>query len=86
MIRLADRFRFLKKLARLNAARVIPPKRVALVEDIVPTIRALVRLPSHWESSQRILSLHRFVSTSQLVRETFKRGEPDGVHIGLLDQ
>jgi hypothetical protein len=35
---------------RLNEARVTPPKRVALVEDILPTIRALVPLPSRWES------------------------------------
>jgi hypothetical protein len=59
MIRLAYRFRFLKKLARLTAARVIPPKRVALVEDIVPTIRALVPLPSRWESSLQILTSFR---------------------------
>jgi hypothetical protein len=43
---------------RLNAPRVIPPIRVAWVEDIVPTMRALARPPSRSQSSP-ILNLPR---------------------------
>src|SRR5215468_8123383 len=48
-----DRSRFSKELLRLNAGRVIPLRGGELVEDIALTIRALVRLPLHWESSLR---------------------------------
>jgi len=50
---LEDRSRFSKTLARLNAARVIPLRRVEWAEDIALTIGVLVRLPSRWESSLR---------------------------------